>query len=347
MPRLQCSADDCTKDAVAKRTLDDVLVCSQCFTRGFEEEVHRTITSSKLFQRGERVAIGASGGKDSTVLAYVMKTLNERYDYGLDLVLVAIDEGITGYRDDSLETVARNEVEYCMPLTVVSFKELYGWTMDEIVAKIGKKNNCTYCGVFRRQALDRGAMKIGATKLLTGHNADDMAETVLMNLLRGDVARLERCTNVVTGEECELPRAKPLKYCFEKDIVMYARLNKLDYFYTECVYAPDSYRAHSRTFVKDVERITPECILALIKSGESVFVKSEVELPTKINCTRCGYISSQSLCKACLLLEGLSTGNLSLGVKKTKKKTITVTGNENTRTCAGECESNDEDNTTF
>jgi hypothetical protein len=40
---------------------------------------------------------------DSTVLAYVMKTLNERYQYGLNLFLLSIDEGITGYRDDSLE----------------------------------------------------------------------------------------------------------------------------------------------------------------------------------------------------------------------------------------------------
>ena len=40
---------------------------------------------------------------DSTVLAYIMKTLNERHNYGLNLVLLSIDEGITGYRDDSLE----------------------------------------------------------------------------------------------------------------------------------------------------------------------------------------------------------------------------------------------------
>ena len=40
---------------------------------------------------------------DSTVLAYVLKLLNERYDYGLNLILLSVDEGITGYRDDSLE----------------------------------------------------------------------------------------------------------------------------------------------------------------------------------------------------------------------------------------------------
>lgn len=42
---------------------------------------------------------------DSIVLAYVMKTLNDRYKYGLDLFLLSIDEGITGYRDDSLEVL--------------------------------------------------------------------------------------------------------------------------------------------------------------------------------------------------------------------------------------------------
>ena len=62
-----------------------------------------------------------------------------------------------GYRDDSLETVKRNEQQYQVPLEVVSYKQLYGWTMDEIVREIGKRNNCTFCGVFRRQALDRGA----------------------------------------------------------------------------------------------------------------------------------------------------------------------------------------------
>ena len=74
-------------------------------------------------------------------------------------------------------------VQYNLPLKIVSYKELYGWTMDEIVECIGKKNNCTYCGVFRRQALDRGAAMLGITHILTGHNADDMAETVLMNCL--------------------------------------------------------------------------------------------------------------------------------------------------------------------
>lgn len=109
-----------------------------------------------------------TGGKDSTVLAHILTTLNERHNHGLDLFLLSIDEGITGYRDDSLETVKRNEKQYGIPLKILSYKELYGWTMDEIVRAIGHKNNCTFCGVFRRQALDRGASLMKADKMATG-----------------------------------------------------------------------------------------------------------------------------------------------------------------------------------
>jgi cytoplasmic tRNA 2-thiolation protein 1 len=108
--------------AIIKRPKTGQQICKECFFFVFETEVHHTITQATLFKPGDRVAIGASGGKgmsaqdacitlhmltpgilDSTVLAYVMKTLNERYNYGLDLYLLSIDEGITGYRDDSLQ----------------------------------------------------------------------------------------------------------------------------------------------------------------------------------------------------------------------------------------------------
>lgn len=204
----------CDKErAVIKRPKNHQKLCKSCFISVFEDEVHHTIISSSLFHPGEKVAIGASGGKDSTVLASVLKTLNERHNYGLDLVLLSIDEGIKGYRDDSLETVKRNAVQYDMPLKIVGYDELYGWTMDQVVSAIGKKGNCTYCGVFRRQALDRGAKVLGIRHVVTGHNADDVAETILMNLLRGDLFRLSRASHIMTGDaSSDVKRSKPLKY---------------------------------------------------------------------------------------------------------------------------------------
>ena len=255
-------------------------VCKPCFIAAFELEIHETITTHSLFTRGSTVAIGASGGKDSTVLASVLKTLNARYDYGVRFILLSIDEGIRGYRDDSLETVRRNAAQYGMELCVLGYEELYGWTMDQVVAQVGRKGNCTYCGVFRRQALDRGAARLGVEHVVTGHNADDGAETVLMNLLRGDLARLARTAGITTSSPVRvggkgsalgvIRRSKPLKYAFEKEIVLYAHHKKLDYFSTECVYSPEAFRGSARSLIKNLEKVRPRSILDIVKSGEDM-----------------------------------------------------------------------------
>ncbi|KAG8530944.1 nucleotidyltransferase [Bacidia gigantensis] len=384
MPPIPCTKCDSAR-AIIIRPKDGQKLCKSCFLNIFEAEIHETIIANSLFFPNERVAIGASGGKDSTVLASVLKTLNERHNYGLQLVLLSIDEGIKGYRDDSLETVKRNAIQYDMPLRIVGYSDLYGWTMDQVVEQIGKKGNCTYCGVFRRQALDRGAAKLGINHVVTGHNADDIAETVLMNLLRGDLPRLSRATSIVTASSAsDIKRSKPLKYAYEKEIVMYAHYKGLDYFTTECIYSPEAFRGSARTLIKNLEQVRPTSILDIVRSGEDMarlvpeesLKKSDDRLNTIINggasgeggcrsshekdsggdmadmeqklsesevtksreldftligqrhqrqackkpndevrrpmvqqvgkCQSCGYMSSQRICKACTLLEGLN-----------------------------------------
>ena len=382
MPPITCVRCQ-TNRAVVKRPKNHHKICRECFIAVFEDEIHHTITSSNLFFPGEKVAIGASGGKDSTVLASVLKTLNERHNYGLDLILLSVDEGIKGYRDDSLMTVKRNAVQYDMPLKIVGYDELYGWTMDQVVETIGKKGNCTYCGVFRRQALDRGAKMLEIQHVVTGHNADDVAETVLMNLLRGDLPRLSRSTSIVTGDSAsDVKRSKPLKYAYEKEIVLYAHHKQLDYFSTECIYSPEAFRGTARSLIKSLEKVRPSAILDIVRSGEDMAqltpdkgkgscacdegeavagcgsangrssgnelaqmeaslrskaqqenmeteIKSDsqksppdvVKLPVRRKqqsqpreppvqnlgqCVKCGYITSQAICQACTLLEGLN-----------------------------------------
>ncbi|KAI6222293.1 Cytoplasmic tRNA 2-thiolation protein 1 [Aphelenchoides fujianensis] len=261
--RLTC--ETCGEAASLRVRKTNAVVCRRCFAFWFEEDVHATIRREAIFRAGERVAIGVSGGKDSTI---------------------------------------------------VSYAQLYGYTMDRIHAQIGAKNNCTYCGVFRRHALDNGSETMRADKVATGHNADDIAETVLLNVLRGDLPRLQRCTSAITGAEGSLPRVKPFKWSFEKDIVMYAHFQQLNYFSTECKYAPDAFRGHARTLIKDLERDRPAAVLDLIRAGELIRVRKDVAQQTMSTCERCGYISSQRFCKACLLLAGLQTGDTTIGISK-------------------------------
>ena len=112
--------------------------------------------------------------------------------------------------------------------------------------------------------------------------------------MRGDIARLGRCTAICTQGEDTIKRSKPFKYAYEKEIVMcalkycsrtltdvnsirYAYFKKLDYFSTECIYSPDAYRGHARAFLKDLEAARPSAIIDIIHSGEAFEVREEVK----------------------------------------------------------------------
>lgn len=49
--------------AILKRPKTGQMICKECFYSVFENEIHETITKNKLFKKGDRVAIAASGGK--------------------------------------------------------------------------------------------------------------------------------------------------------------------------------------------------------------------------------------------------------------------------------------------
>ena len=141
-----------------------------------------------------------------------------------------------------------------------------------------------------------------------------------MNILRGDFFRLGKCVEIITGKGSSMPRGKPFKYTYEKEIVMYAHFKKLDYFSTECIYSPNAYRGYVRELIKDLEATRPSTIIDIIHSAESLKIDtSSVKMPVKMNCVKCGFVSSNKLCKACVLLNGLNTGKYksAMGRKET------------------------------
>lgn len=89
-------------------------------------------------------------------------------------------------------------------------------------------------------------------------------------VLRGDLPRLQRCTSIVTeSASSPIARSKPLKYAYEKEIVLYAHYKQLDYFTTECIYSPEAFRGSARSLIKSLERVRPSAILDIVRSGEA------------------------------------------------------------------------------
>lgn len=90
-------------------------------------------------------------------------------------------------------------------------------------------------------------------------------------MLRGDLPRLSRATSILTeSASSPIKRSKPLKYAYEKEIVLYAHHRKLEYFSTECIYSPEAFRGSARALVKNLEKIRPSAILDLVRSGEDM-----------------------------------------------------------------------------
>lgn len=172
MPAPTCFS--CHKARAAlRRPRSGQALCGPCFCAAFEAEVLRTVLAGHLLPQGAVVAVGASGGKDSTVLAHVLRELAPRL--GITLHLVAVDEGIGGYRDAALEAVRSQAARWELPLTIVAYEDLFGgWTMDAVArstAGSGRSRSCcTFCGVLRRRALEEGARLVGATHIVTGEH---------------------------------------------------------------------------------------------------------------------------------------------------------------------------------
>ena len=96
MPQILCQYC-CASPAQLKRAKNGYKCCKPCFYENFENEVYDTMVNENLFNKGDKIILAISGGKDSTVLVEVMTTLKKRYNLDVEYELLAIDEGIKGY----------------------------------------------------------------------------------------------------------------------------------------------------------------------------------------------------------------------------------------------------------
>ena len=228
---MQSGCSKCGKPAVYLRRYTVERLCGTCLVKTTSDRVRRTINRHKMFQEEDRIVVAISGGKDSAVLLDILHRIEDNFPKS-EIIPVTIDEGIKGYRNEALEAARELTKSLGHGLEVLSFQDLIGHSLDEIVEKRDESSlgACSYCGVFRRRALNAAANELGADVIALGHNLDDEAQTVLMNIMRGDSKRIAR-TNVPRSRSIEglVPRVKPVTEISERDIVAYAHQLNLVY----------------------------------------------------------------------------------------------------------------------
>ena len=293
----------CDNPAVISRRENGVRLCQQHFIQFFESKVYRTIISGSMISEKEKIAVALSGGKDSTALLFCLHRILSGQD--VEIVAITVDEGIAGYRDDTILAARAIAERLGVEQQVVSFREEYGQSLDEMV--VGRHvAPCTYCGVFRKHALNRAAKSLGADKIATGHNLDDEAQTVMMNYLKGDMERLMRL-RPRRAQKGLVPRIKPLRAVPEKEIALYCMLNDVFFLSRECPYANLSLRSEVRDMMNILESGFPGTKLSTVRGFERMAEEEQDRWPQieLFACRQCGEPCVGERCKACELREGM------------------------------------------
>ncbi len=295
----RCSV--CGEPAVFFERHTERHLCSTHFIAGVDRRVAETIAGRRMIVEGDTVAVALSGGKDSTALLMILaRVLPAIAD--VPLVALTVDEGISGYRGDTIRSADRLARELGMQHRTLSFAAMFGDTLDAILE--GREaRSCSICGILRKKALADSARAAGATKLATGHNLDDEAQSVLMNVLRGDLPRLARDSSADTSGRF-IPRIKPLMFVSEKEIATYLVLRGAWPELPECPYARHALRREARSMLSTLEYHHPGTMLRLLESrqkiGDACAGGTAPDGPLLAS-RQCGDPCSGELCQFCRL----------------------------------------------
>lgn len=276
-------------------------LCREHALRSVERRVTRALALDKL-ARGDLVLCAVSGGKDSiTALRLAHRYLGPA---GVRLEAVTVDEGIAAYRPAGIEVARRACAELGVPHEVVSYHERFGVRIDDAAPKLEGGAPCSPCGVFRRTLLNQAARGRGAARLLTGHNLDDLAQSVLMNVLRGDVARLARLGKHEAGLEGLVPRLMPLRMVPEREVALYANLQGWEVHAEECPWGKLAQRGHVRDTLLQLEDKEPGTRHALVAGLDKLapVLRASGAFHAELKaCPECGEPTSGARCQACAM----------------------------------------------
>ena len=290
----------CENEASYSRKYSGENLCSDCFSISIMRKTAKTISKYRMIKNGDLVCVAVSGGKDSLALLHVLHKMSKTHNF--EIKVATIDEGIPGYRNESLEIV-RN---FCSTLNVeykiYSYKELFDLTIDEALQKreSEKTSSCSICGTFRRRAIDYAAKDLGADVIATAHNLDDVLQTFLINALSGDIKKIGWMN---PNSDKPFKKIKPFCEIYEAEIVFYAFSNDIPFQTEPCPHMNEGIRTEIREFFNSLENqhsgIKNNLYNSILKISQTLRDSSHKEMNL---CKNCGSECTGKICSVCKMI---------------------------------------------
>ncbi len=302
---------DCTKcgnsNIIIKKEQSGQYLCKDCFIESIEKKVIKTVRKERLLDKGDKVLVALSGGKDSVTALQILNSFREMNI--IDICAVTVDEGIDNYRQDGVDIAIRHAKRLGIEHKVVSLKDSYGITLDEIMQKPNHKGSCSYCGVFRRTIINKAAREMGATKIATGHNLDDEVQAIMMNYLEGNTDNLTKLGAKTESKAEEFTvKIKPLREIPEREIGLYVVAKELEVHFASCPYAQQSFRGEVSEVINKLNESHPTIKYSTLRGYDKIKNALKDDFKKDYShgrCVKCGEPAANKLCKACSFIEEL------------------------------------------
>jgi uncharacterized protein (TIGR00269 family) len=268
------------------------------------QRVKKELSKQFKIRSEQKIVVACSGGKDSTVAMVILDNIYRKHK-NVTLEALTIDEGIKGYRPDSIKFAKKAADQIGIPHRIISFKDRIGYDLDTIFSYIENTKSellpCSYCGVFRRFCLNTEAKAMDATRLATGHNLDDIAQSIFMNIFRADIPKLARLGPHKRIQPGLVPRTMPLRVIPEKETYLYSILNGIEIYDGECPYAKFAQRGRFRNVLAKFEEDTPGTRHSLLSTYDQLSnLLIEKYSSFELNkCEKCSEPTSNLVCKSC------------------------------------------------
>lgn len=273
--------------------------------RNIEKQVQDTINKYSLCRKKDRVLVACSGGKDSTTILHILNKL------GYEPEAITVDALIGNYTKTNKENIEAFCSKLGIKLHIVDFREEFGYSLCYLRSLINSKGHnlksCTICGVLRRYLLNKYAGKLKADVIVTGHNLDDEAQAIMMNLFKNNIEILARLgpKSGTNKDKKFTPRIKPLYFVTEKQVTDYSKKNNFPVNYSSCPCRSGVYRCAIDEVLSDYEKKHP----GAHKNIVDWFLKISPRLKKRFRsekkqeyCKNCGEPARNKECMTCQIL---------------------------------------------
>ncbi len=295
----------CRAPAVIEEPRHRAAWCPEHFVEHVQQQIRKAIDHpparphhERMFSYADRLLIAVSGGKDSLALWDVLLDLGYRVD-GLYVGL-----GIGGYSKRSQVVCEEFAASRGAELHVVSLAETYGYTTPT-GAQASGRSTCGVCGLSKRYAFNKVAVDHGYDVVVTGHNLDDEAATLLGNVIRWQDPFLARQRPVLpaTGAN-QVRKVKPLYRLSEREMAAYCVVRGIDYVVEECPLV-DGNTGHELKATLDALEATAPGLKAqflfgfLDKHADKWDEEAGEDAPALGACATCGMPTTGDVCAFC------------------------------------------------